>query len=222
MQTLQFFLDFILHIDQYLFSFVANYGDLTYLALFLIIFCETGLVITPFLPGDSLLFVAGSIAANPSSSLDINLLFLLLVLASTLGNKLNYLIGRFFGRKLFTFDNQENSLRSKLLNKKHLEQTHDFYQRHGGKTLIIARFIPIIRTFAPFVAGIGYMSLKEFALYNISSALLWIGSLLAAGYYFGALPLIRDNFSIAIYGIIAFSLAPAFFAFLQQKMRNRA
>lgn len=219
MQTINFFIDFILHIDKYLFSFVANYGELTYLALFLIVFCETGLVIMPFLPGDSLLFVAGSIAANPSSALDIRVLFVLLLIASIAGNKINYLIGRFFGQKLFTFEEHDGSLKSLILNKKYLAQTHAYYQRHGGKTIIIARFIPIIRTFAPFVAGIGYMSIKEFTLYNIASALLWIGSLLFAGFYFGSLPIIRDNFTIVIYGIIALSVTPPLFEFCRQKLK---
>lgn len=211
MDTIQYLLQYILHIDTYLISFVSNYGALTYAVLFAIIFCETGLVVTPFLPGDSLLFAAGSIAANTSNALSIQLLFILLILASILGNKTNYLIGRALGPKVFSAKD------SWLLNKKHLVEAHQFYERHGGKTIILARFIPIIRTFAPFVAGVGYMSLREFSLYNIASAILWIGSLLGAGYFFGSLPIVRDNFSMVVYGIIAISLLPPVCAFLYKK-----
>jgi len=208
MDTIQFLLQYILHIDTYLIAFVSQYGVLTYALLFAIIFCETGLVITPFLPGDSLLFAAGSLAATPNHPLNIQLLFLLLTFASILGNKTNYFIGRAVGPKVFSAKN------SFLLNKKHLDQAHRFYEKHGGKTIILARYIPIIRTFAPFVAGVGYMGIKQFSLYNIASAVLWIASLLYAGYYFGSLPIIRDNFSMVIYGIIAISLLPPVFAFI--------
>lgn len=202
METLQQLLQYILHIDTYLISFVSAYGMWTYVVLFLIIFCETGLVVTPFLPGDSLLFAAGSIAANSSDALNIQLLASSLLIASILGNKVNYLIGRYIGPRVFSMPN------SRLLNKKYLEDAHRFYEKHGGKTIIFARFIPIIRTFAPFVAGVGYMSLRQFSFYNIVSALLWIGGLLGAGYFFGSLPFIKDNFTMVIYGIIAISLLP--------------
>lgn len=215
METLNFLLQYILHIDTYLIAFVTNYGALTYALLFLIIFCETGLVVTPFLPGDSLLFAAGSIAANTANSLNIQLLFILLTLASILGNKTNYMIGRMIGPRVFTAKS------SWLLNKKHLEEAHRFYEKHGGKTIIIARYIPIIRTFAPFVAGVGYMGLRQFAIYNIASAILWIGSLLGAGYYFGSLPFVRDNFALVIYGIIAISLLPPIIAFIYKKSLAR-
>ncbi|CDZ78597.1 Inner membrane protein YghB [Legionella massiliensis] len=212
MQSVQHLLDFILHIDVYLLNFVASYGTWTYLVLFLIIFCETGLVVTPFLPGDSLLFVAGSIAAQTDSPLNILSLLVLLIIASILGNQLNYQIGRLLGPKVFKAE------RSWLLNKKHLEDTHRFYEKHGGKTIIFARFLPIIRTFAPFVAGIGYMGISQFTLYNIGSALLWIGSLLGFGYFFGSLPIIKDNFSIVIYGIILLSLTPPLISFIYHKI----
>ena len=215
MDTLQFLLQYILHIDTYLIAFVSHYGVLTYALLFAIIFCETGFIITPFLPGDSLLFAAGSIAANNSHALNIQILFVLLTLASILGNKTNYMIGRALGPKVFS------AKTSWLLNKKHLQEAHQFYEKHGGKTLILARYIPIIRTFAPFVAGVGYMGLKEFSLYNIISAILWIGSLLGAGYLFGTLPIIRDNFSIVVYGIIAISLLPPLLVFIYRKTLNR-
>lgn len=201
----------ILHIDTYLLSFVSAYGLWTYVVLFLIIFCETGLVVTPFLPGDSLLFAAGSLAAN-ASGLDIQLLFLLLVIASISGNKVNYLIGRFIGPKIFT------AKQSFWLNIRHLEEAHRFYEKHGGKTIILARYIPIIRTFAPFVAGISLMNIRQFAFYNVLSAVLWIGSLLGAGYFFGSLPIIKNNFSLVVYGIIIASLMPPLFAFGYRKI----
>jgi membrane-associated protein len=213
MQTLMAFIHFILHIDSYLVSFVATYGVWTYAVLFAIIFCETGLVVTPFLPGDSLLFAAGSIAAHPESGLNIQLLFVLLLLASILGNKTNYLIGRTLGTKLFAKDRW-------FLNKKHLESTHAFYEKHGGKAIIFGRFLPIIRTFVPFVAGIGYMDLRLFSLYNIASALLWIGSLLGAGYFLGTIPVVQQNFTIVIYSIIIISLLPPFVAVLRHKFKT--
>jgi len=211
MESIQHLLQYILHIDTYLIAFVSAYGALTYIILFAIIFCETGLVVTPFLPGDSLLFAAGSIAANSSHALSIQVLFLFLTIASILGNKVNYLIGRTIGPRVFA------AKKSWLLNQKHLVEAHQFYEKHGGKTIILARFIPIIRTFAPFVAGVGYMSLRQFSTYNVLSAVLWIGSLLGAGYYFGSLPFIREHFSMVVYGIIAVSLLPPAFAFIWRK-----
>jgi membrane-associated protein len=212
MEYIQPLFHFLLHVDVYLINFVSTYGALTYLLLFAIIFCETGLVVTPFLPGDSLLFAAGSIAANSSDHLSIQLLTVSLLFASILGNKLNYLIGRAIGPHIFTTKS------SRLLNKKHLNEAHRFYERHGGKTIIFARFMPIIRTFAPFIAGISQMNIGRFTTYNIVSAVLWIGSLLGAGYYFGSIPLIKNNFTIAIYAIIAISLLPAIIAFLHKKL----
>ena len=220
MEVIQQLLQYILHIDTYLIAFVSTYGHLTYAILFIIIFCETGLIVTPFLPGDSLLFAAGSIAANSSHALNIQLLFLLLTIASIMGNKVNYLIGRSIGPRVFSMA-ESNSLRGFLLNKKHLEEAHLFYEKHGGKTIILARYLPIIRTFVPFIAGVGYMSLRQFSLYNIVSAVLWIGSLLGAGYFFGNLPVIRDNFSLVIYGIIVFSLLPPAWAFIYRKTHRQ-
>lgn len=212
METLQQLLNFILHIDQHLLAFVSTHGAWTYALLFVIIFCETGLVVTPFLPGDSLLFAAGTISAGSSNALNIHELFILLVLASTLGNGLNYLIGRLIGPRIF------NSNQSWLLNKKHLTEAHAFYEKHGGKTIIIARFIPIIRTFAPFVAGIGYMSYRQFFIYNLASALLWIGSLLYASYMFGNIPLVKDHFSTVVMAIIVISLLPPIIGFFRRKL----
>lgn len=211
MHYLQQLLDHILHIDVYLNLFVSNYGFWTYFVLFAIIFCETGFIVTPFLPGDSLLFAAGSIAAQPGNSLNILILFVLLFIASILGNQINFLIGRILGPRIFSAE------KSWLLNKKHLQETHAFYEKHGGKTIIFARFIPIIRTFAPFVAGIGNMQVLHFSLYNMVGALLWIGGLLSLGYFLGSIPIVKTNFIIVIYGIIFISLLPALLALLTRK-----
>lgn len=210
MEMLHAFFNFIMHLDQQMVSFLAAYGTWTYAILFLIIFCETGLVVTPFLPGDSLLFATGALAANSADTLNIHLLFMLLTTASILGNGLNYLIGRFIGPKVF------NSPKSLLLNKKYLERAHNFYETYGGKTIIIARFIPIIRTFAPFVAGIGYMSYQRFFFYNIIGATLWIGGLLYTSYFFGNMPLVKDHFSTVILAIIGISLLPPVIEILRQ------
>jgi membrane-associated protein len=211
MHYLNHLLDMILHIDVYLNSFVSLYGFWTYLALFAVIFCETGLIVTPFLPGDSLLFAAGSIAAQPGNPLQILVLFALLFLASILGNQINFLVGRAIGPRIFT------AQKSRLFNKKHLEETHAFYEKHGGKTIIFARFLPIIRTFAPFIAGIGKMELFHFTLYNLISALLWIGSLLTLGYFLGSLSIIKGHFSLVIYGIVFVSLLPSILTFCCKK-----
>ncbi|STY28597.1 transmembrane protein DedA family protein [Legionella wadsworthii] len=201
----------LIHIDVYLNTIVSTYGFWTYLLLFAVVFCETGLVITPFLPGDSLLFAAGSIAAQPGNPLQISFLFLLLFLASVLGNQINFLIGRLLGPRIFATD------KSWLLNKKHLQDTHQFYEKHGGKTIIFARFLPIIRTFAPFVAGIGTMRVVHFSLYNVLSALIWIFSLLSLGYFLGSIPLVKENFALVIYGIIFLSLLPPIITLFHRK-----
>ena len=212
MDNLQYLLNFILHLDSYLISFVAAHGMWTYLLAFAVIFCETGLVVTPFLPGDSLIFALGSIAAQTQNPLNILLLLPLLIVASIAGNHVNYLLGRAIGPKIFSVN------KPWLLNKKHLKEAHQFYEKHGGKTIVLARFIPIIRTFVPFIAGVSYMSFKLFNVYNISSAILWIGILLGMGYFLGSLPFIQDNFSIVIYGIIIISLIPPLFAFFYQRV----
>lgn len=202
METLHHLLNFLLHIDTYLTTFVTNYGAWTYALLFLIIFCETGLVVTPFLPGDSLLFAAGAIAAGSSGALNIHLLFILLVIASITGNGLNYFIGRMIGPKVFS------SNKSWLFNKNYLMKANNFYKRYGGKTIILARFIPIIRTFAPFVAGIGEMSYRRFYFFNILGAILWIGSLLYLSFWFGNLPAVKEHFSYLVIAIIFLSILP--------------
>lgn len=205
-------IDFILHIDTYLNHFVSVYGFWTYLALFAVIFCETGLLVTPFLPGDSLLFAAGSLAASPDNPLEIFTLFALLFLASTLGNQMNFLIGKTLGSRLFT------TKKSWIFNKKHLQKTHIFYKKYGKATLIFARFIPIIRTFAPFVAGIGEMEWSQFFLYNLVSALLWVASLLSLGYFLGSIPFIKEHFSLVLYGMVFLSLLPPTLVFLTKRI----
>ncbi|MBL7480459.1 DedA family protein [Legionella bononiensis] len=211
MHYLHDLIHYILHIDIYLNTFVSTYGFWTYLALFAVIFCETGLVVTPILPGDSLLFAAGSIAAQPGNPLSFIVLLIVLLIASVLGNQVNFLIGRLLGPHIF------NSKKSWLLNKKHLQETHVFYEKHGGKTLIFARFLPIIRTFAPFIAGIGTMEILHFTLYNLVSALLWIGSLLSLGYFLGSLPIVKENFALVIYGVILISILPPIITFMGKK-----
>lgn len=211
MNSVQLLMDTILHIDVYLNAFVTDYGFWTYLVLFAIVFCETGLVVTPFLPGDSLIFTAASIAAQPSNSLHVVLLFMVLFSASILGNQINFLIGKFIGPRIFS------AKKSWLFNKKYLEDTHAFYERHGGQTIIFARFIPIIRTFAPFIAGIAKMNALHFSVYNFVSALLWIGSLLTLGYFLGSLPIVKSNFTLVIYGVILISILPPIIAYFAKR-----
>jgi membrane-associated protein len=204
-------IDILLHLDAYLNEIINNYGLLTYIILFLVIFCETGLVVTPFLPGDSLLFVLGTLAASG----DINLIAIgtILMIAAITGNMVNYLIGRWLGPKIFS------GQKIRFLRQDYLQRTHEFYEKHGGKTIIIARFIPIIRTFAPFVAGIGSMTYPRFLLYNIIGCVAWVTLCLASGYWFGNIPIVKDNFSAVVLGIIFISLLPAFFAFAREKFQ---
>lgn len=210
MELLEKFFDFIMHIDKNLTEIIRLYGLWTYPLLFLIIFCETGLVITPFLPGDSLLFAAGTIAAI--GSLNITWLIAILSTAAIIGDSVNYWIGNKVGPKVFS---QENM---RFLNKEHLEKTHRFYEKHGGKTIVIARFMPIIRTFAPFVAGIAKMTYSRFLFYNIFGGLLWVNIFVLGGYFFGNLPAVRENFTLVILGIIFISVLPGSVEFLRQRL----
>jgi membrane-associated protein len=199
MDLLKKFVDLFLHLDTHLSQVIAQYGTGTYLILFLIVFCETGLVVTPFLPGDSLLFAAGTFAAL--GQLDLWLMILLLAAAAVLGDTVNYWVGAAIGPRAFSGE-------LRFLKKEHLDRTHAFYEKHGGKTIILARFVPIIRTFAPFVAGVGTMSYRHFLLYNITGAVLWVGLLVPAGYFFGNIPVVRENFTIVILAIVAISVMP--------------
>jgi membrane-associated protein len=200
MGFLKYLLDFILHLDTHLVELVQQYGTLSYGILFLIIFCETGLVVTPFLPGDSLLFAVGALGAK--AAFNPVLIFLTLSAAAILGDSTNYWIGYFLGPKVFSSES------SRLLNRKHLDRTHQFYEKYGGKTVIIARFMPIIRTFAPFVAGIGRMNYLKFLFYSIVGTVLWIGLFIAAGYLFGNIPIVKRNFTFVVLAIIFISLLP--------------
>ena len=193
------FVDLFLHLDTHLSQVISQYGTWTYLILFLIVFCETGLVITPFLPGDSLLFAAGTFAAL--GDLDVRVMILLLVVAAILGDTVNYWVGTAIGPRAF-----QGNIR--FLKKEHLDRTHAFYEKHGGKTIILARFVPIIRTFAPFVAGVGAMSYGRFLTYNVVGAILWVALLVLAGFFFGNIPVVRENFTIVILAIVAISVMP--------------
>ncbi|MBA4418980.1 MAG: DedA family protein [Syntrophus sp. (in: bacteria)] len=212
MEWVKLCIDFVLHIDRYLSMIIEAYGLWTYLILFLIIFLETGLVVTPFLPGDSLLFAAGAFAAK--GSLDVAWLFLLLSVAGILGDTVNYWIGNLVGPKIF------HGKANRFLNKEHLKKTHHFYKKYGGKTIIIARFIPIIRTFAPFVAGIGSMKYGRFIIYNIVGGIAWIAICLFAGYLFGNLPIVKKNFSLVIFAIIIISIMPGVIEFLRHRYKH--
>ena len=203
-------LDVVLHLDAHLLSWVAEYGAWIYAILFAVIFCETGLVVTPFLPGDSLLFVAGAIAA--AGELNVHVLFALLAGAAFLGNAVNYSIGRWLAPRLF------RNQRSRFLNPQHLERAHAFYERHGGKAVVISRFLPIIRTYVPFVAGMARMHPREFLAYNAGGAVLWAGGLLYAGYFFGNIPWIRGNLTAIIVGIVVVSLLPLAWAFVRSRL----
>ena len=209
MDYLAAFIDIILHLDKHLTMLVQHYGTWIYAILFAIIFSETGFVVTPFLPGDSLLFVAGAVAAL--GGMDITILIGVLIAAGALGNMLNYQIGRFIGPKVFHWEN------SRFFNRAALDKTHAFYEKHGGKTLIISRFLPLLRTFAPFVAGVGSMNYARFSFYNLAGAVLWVVSLTLAGYFFGNLPWVQKNLTVVILGIIGVSLIPVFVGWLQQR-----
>ena len=199
MDLLPRIIDLFLHLDTHLGQLISQYGTWTHLILFLIVFCETGLVVTPFLPGDSLLFAAGTFAAL--GALDLWLVVLLLIIAAIAGDTVNYWIGAYIGPRAFRGD-------IRFLRKEYLDRTHAFYEKHGGKTIILARFVPIIRTFAPFVAGVGAMSYPKFIVYNVAGAVLWVGLFVVGGYFFGNIPVVRENFTLVILAIIAISVLP--------------
>lgn len=199
--------DVILHLDKYLGQIVQTYGTWTYLILFLVIFCETGLVVTPFLPGDSLLFVTGTLAGT--GVINIVFLFILLSIAAVLGDSFNYWLGSYFGEKVFA--------KSRFVKKEYLERTKEFYKKHGKKTIIIARFLPIIRTFAPFVAGVGKMEYLQFFSYNVIGGVAWVTTFLLGGYYFGTIPWVKENLTLVIFTIIFLSFIPPVIEFLKSR-----
>ena len=211
MSVLSFLIDFVLHMDRYLGQIVTDTGMWTYVILFVVIFIETGLVVTPFLPGDSILFAAGALIAA-QGVLDVKLLYFLIVLAAVLGDTANYWIGHFIGPRVF----HENS---RWLKKEYLDRTHDFYEKHGGKTIFLARFIPIIRTFAPFVAGVGDMTYWHFISYNVVGGILWPALFLFGGYYFGNIPFIKNHFSLVVIAIVLISLLPAVIEVLRSRKK---
>jgi membrane-associated protein len=213
MEAVTLLIDFILHIDRHMQELCATYGIWVYLILFVIVFCETGLVVTPFLPGDSLLFAVGSLAAI--GALDVTMAILLLAAAAIFGDSVNYSVGNYVGPKVFHVEH------ARFLNKEYLHRTHAFYERHGGKTIIIARFLPIIRTFAPFVAGIGSMTYPRFLFFNVIGGLLWVLGFVLAGYWFGNIPLIKNNFSMVILALVLIPGIPSLVEFIRIQIARR-
>ncbi|HVP30124.1 MAG TPA: DedA family protein [Myxococcota bacterium] len=216
MDALHQALDVFLHLDQHLNQWAEVFGPWLYVLLFVIVFCETGLVVTPFLPGDSLMFAVGALAATPDTPLVLPFVMAVLGGAAVLGDASNYAIGRYLGPQVFT------SERSRIFNPKHLERTHEFYERYGGKTIFLARFVPIVRTFAPFVAGVGRMTYGHFAWWNVTGAGVWVVSLTLAGYWFGRIPIVQRNFEAVILGIIFVSLLPMVVELLRERRRRAA
>lgn len=213
MQILKDFLDIMLHLQDHLHDFTRQYGVWVYALLFLIVFCETGLVVTPFLPGDSLLFAVGAIAADPDSGLNVWIAGILLFIAAILGDTVNYWIGnRSGGWAIRKFP--------RIIRQSHLDKTSQFFARYGGKAIIIARFVPIVRTFAPFVAGSGSMDYRKFMSFNVIGALLWVGLILPAGWYFGNFPVVKENFELVVFGIIGFSILPMLFEMARAKWKR--
>lgn len=212
MEYLSIAYQFLAHLDAHLANLAQNYGSWVYVILFLIIFAETGLVVTPFLPGDSLLFVAGAVAAV--GAMDVNKLVIVLIIAAFLGNYLNFQIGKYLGKRYF-IDRQ-----SRFLKREYLDKTHAFFERHGGKTIIISRFLPILRTYAPFVAGIGRMGNWRFAMFNVVGAVLWVAGLTYAGYLFGNFPIIKNNLTLVIVAIIVLSLLPGVVAYFKTRTKT--
>lgn len=213
MEFIEYLIDLFLHLDKHLNEIIQQYGVITYVILFLVIFAETGFVFTPFLPGDSLLFAAGTFAAL--GSFNVNILFVILAIAAVLGDTINYWIGHFIGVKLF-------DKYPRILKKEYLDRTHKFYEKHGGITIIIARFIPIVRTFAPFVAGIGSMSYSRFIAYNIIGGVAWCALFVYAGYFFGNISFVKNNFSVVIITIVFISILPGIIEFLRHKIKNQS
>ncbi|MCX7876819.1 MAG: DedA family protein [Melioribacteraceae bacterium] len=213
MDIIYYLFDLFIHLDKHIAEIINQYGTLTYVILFLVIFAETGLVFTPFLPGDSLLFAAGAFAAK--GSFDVHLLFLILTIAAILGDTINYWIGHYFGMKVF-------NLKLRFLKKEYLDKTHEFYEKYGGKTIIIARFVPIVRTFAPFVAGVGSMTYSKFIQYNIIGGLLWTSIFIYSGYFFGNLDFVKNNFSFIVLAIIIISVLPGVVEYFKHRKNSQS
>jgi membrane-associated protein len=211
MEIITQLIDFVLHIDKHLAEIIKNYGAWTYMILFMIIFCETGLVVTPFLPGDSFLFALGALG----KSLNLPFAYILLVIAAILGNTTNYLIGKFIGDKILSFK------KFRIIKPEHLEKTHAFYEKHGGKAIILSRFFPIIRTFAPFVAGAGKMSFVKFSVFNMIGGISWITAFILLGVFFGNIPAVKENFTFVIIGIVGVSFLPAAITFIKSRTSKK-
>lgn len=214
MELINLVVDFVLHIDVHMAELVSMYGVWIYAILFLIIFCETGLVVTPFLPGDSLLFVAGALAALPGNPMNVHLIVLILIVAAILGDASNYVIGRQFGERLFS------NPHSRIFKQSYLQKTHDFYKKHGGKTIILARFVPVVRTFAPFVAGMGHMSYRHFAAFNVIGGIVWVVLFSYAGYFFGGMEIVQKNLELLIILIIFVSILPGVFEIVRNRLAS--
>lgn len=215
MDLLKQLIDFILHAENHLVWFIQNYGVWIYVLLFLIIFCETGLVVTPFLPGDSLLFAVGALAARPDMGLRVEIITPLLLVAGILGDSVNYSIGKWIGPRVFQFES------NRFFNRNHLMKAHAFYEKYGGRAIILARFVPIVRTFAPFVAGVGTMNYPKFIVYNVVGAVLWVGLFIGAGYLFGNMPFVQKNMKVVILGIIIVSVLPIVWEVVKAQMEKR-
>ena len=210
-------IDLLLHVDRYLLDLVNNYGALSYVILFAIVFAETGLIVTPFLPGDSLIFAVGALAAV--GAFDVRLAFLLLVVAAIAGDAVNYAIGRSAGLGII-HRAQTNPRWGRWVNPAYIARAHEFFERHGGKAIVLGRFVPIVRTFVPFVAGVAEMSYRTFALYNVTGALAWVGICIGAGYVFGNVPVVKENFSLVALGIVFVSLLPMVFEYLRHRRKS--
>ncbi|MBI5900818.1 MAG: DedA family protein [Rhodocyclales bacterium] len=218
MELLAQFIDIVLHVDKYLAALLAQYGTWIYAILFLIVFCETGLVVTPFLPGDSLLFVAGALAATSDGSFRIEIVIGVLLAAAILGDNTNYWIGRWAGTRILSWGERH----ARFFNRKAFDMTHAYYEAHGGKTMLVARFMPFVRTFAPFVAGVGTMSYPRYFAFDLAGAILWVFSLCLAGYWFGNIPWVKSNLSLIVFGTIGLSLMPLILAWLRHRLAPRA
>jgi membrane-associated protein len=213
MEVITQLIDYVMHIDKYLAKIIEMYDTWTYLILFAIIFCETGLVVTPFLPGDSLVFVIGTLAAT--GSINMYLILMVLIIAAIAGNTVNYFIGRFIGKKIIESENIP--LIKRVVKKEYIEKAQGFYEKHGGKAVLLSRFLPILRTFAPFVAGIGKMSIKKFSIYNSIGGISWVSCFMLAGYFFGNFPAVKNNFTYVVFGIIFITILPAVYTWISTK-----